>query len=104
MSEDEAGSLRTVTLGGFEKADLNEEYLEGPTEAFKMQGRETYWQASGEYFLYYCRRFDKWRIAAISAFGRNMEGQCFAFVSDALKGRDISDPSLIKDWIEVEDG
>eukprot|EP00928_Gymnodinium_smaydae_P096577 TRINITY_DN8562_c0_g2_i1.p1 TRINITY_DN8562_c0_g2~~TRINITY_DN8562_c0_g2_i1.p1 ORF type:complete len:363 (-),score=95.53 TRINITY_DN8562_c0_g2_i1:457-1545(-) len=104
MSLEEAADLRTVTLGGFKIKNLNEEYLEGPTDDFVMQGRETYWQASGEYFLYYCRRFDKWRIAAISAFGRNMDGQCFAFVSDSYRGRDITNKSLIKDWIEVEDG
>merc|ERR1740129_1800639 len=68
MSEYNAGKLRTVTLGGFTKEALNDEYLEGPTEEFDMQGRETYWQAAGQYFMYYCDGFQKWRIAGISAF------------------------------------
>merc|ERR1719313_244002 len=104
MSLQDAAKLGTVTLGGFKIKDLNEEYLEGPGEAFNMQGRETYWQASGKYFMYYCQRFDKWRIAEISAFSKNMDGQCFAFVSDAYPGRDILNKSLNKGWIEVEDG
>ncbi|CAE8593847.1 unnamed protein product [Polarella glacialis] len=69
-----------------------------------MQGRPTYWQASGEYFMYHCQGFNKWRIAAISAFGSNMNGKCFAFVSDSRPNRDIMDASLLKGWIEVENG
>lgn len=104
MGLDEAVKLNTVTLGGFAMKSINEEYLEGPNEAFSMQGRETYWQASGKYFMYYCQRFDKWRIAEISAFSKNSDGQCFAFVSDAHPGRDILNVSHIKGWIEVENG
>lgn len=33
-----------------------------------------------------------------------MDGQCFAFVSDAQPGRDILNASLIKGWIEVDAG
>jgi len=69
-----------------------------------MQGRETYWQSSGKYFMYYCQRFDKWRIAEISAFGQNMEGSCYAFCSDASPGRDILNETLLIGWIEVEKG
>jgi len=104
MELEDAIKLRTVTLGGFKMKSINEEYLEGPTGDFHMQDRETYWQSSGKYFMYYCRQFDKWRIAEISAFSKNMEGQCFAFVSDALPGRDILNKSHIKGWIEVDEG
>mmetsp|Transcript_78445 Transcript_78445/g.199462 ORF Transcript_78445/g.199462 Transcript_78445/m.199462 type:complete len:272 (+) Transcript_78445:70-885(+) len=104
MTPEHAGKLRTVTLGGFGLAALNEEYLEGPTSEFMLQGRETYWQASGDYFMYYCVRFRKWRIAGISAFSQNRNGQCFAFVSDGHADRDVRDPGLIKGWIEVENG
>lgn len=104
MSIDTAGQLHSVTLGGFKMSSINEEYLEGPGEDFMMQGRETYWQASGKYFMYWCKRFSKWRIAEISAFGNNMDGNCFAFVSDGHPGREIRNKSLIKGWIEVEDG
>jgi len=104
MELEDAVKLSTVTLGGFAMKSINEEYLEGPTQEFHMQGRETYWQSSGKYFMYYCQRFDKWRIAEISAFSKNVEGQCFAFVSDAYPARDILNKSLIKGWIEVENG
>lgn len=104
MPLEKASELHLITLAGFKMESINEEYLEGPSPEFAMQGHMTYWQASGKYFMYFCQRFNKWRIAEISAFGRNMEGQCFAFVSDGHAGRDILDPSLIKGWIEVEDG
>jgi len=100
----DAANLHTVTLGGFDMANINEEYLEGPNDEFKMQGRETFWQASGKYFLYYCKRYDKWRIAEISAFSKNMDDNCFAFASDAYAGRDILNATNIKGWIEVKDG
>jgi len=104
MDLEMASKLRTVTLGGFKMKSINEEYLEGPGEGFQMQGRETYWQASGKFFMYFCERFTKWRIAEISAFSKNMEGNCFAFVSDAYPGRDILNTTLIKGWIEVDNG
>lgn len=104
MDLDTAARLRTVQLGGFTMESLNEEYLEGPGPEFVMQGRETFWQSSGKFFMYYCKRFDKWRIAEISAFGQNMEGSCFAFCSDAHPGRDILNETLLVGWIEVEKG
>jgi len=97
-----AGRLRTVSFGGFTTEALNEEFLEGPGEEYMVQGKESYWQVSGKYFLFWCQRFEKWRIAGISAFGKNKNGNCYSFVSDGVKGRDINDPSLIKGWIEVE--
>jgi len=99
-----SAQLRTISLDGFQRETLNEEYLEGPNTEFQMQGRETYWQASGQYFMYYCKRFRKWRIAEISAFSQNMGGDCYAFVSDAHPGRDIQNASLLKGFIEVENG
>ena len=104
MSWEDSAKLRTITLGGFKQTLLNEEYLEGPNSEFLMQGRETFWQASGQYFMYYCQRFRKWRIAEISAFSQNMQGQCFAFVSDAHPNRDILNETMLKGFIEVEDG
>eukprot|EP00931_Biecheleriopsis_adriatica_P088602 TRINITY_DN62891_c0_g1_i1.p1 TRINITY_DN62891_c0_g1~~TRINITY_DN62891_c0_g1_i1.p1 ORF type:complete len:354 (-),score=109.92 TRINITY_DN62891_c0_g1_i1:27-1049(-) len=104
MSLEDSAKLVTIKLGGFKMDKINEEYLQGPNEEFKMQGRQTYWQASGQYFMYYCQRFRKWRIAEISAFSKNMDGQCFAFVSDAHPERDIENTSLIKGFIEVDGG
>eukprot|EP00930_Biecheleria_cincta_P047831 TRINITY_DN3322_c0_g1_i1.p1 TRINITY_DN3322_c0_g1~~TRINITY_DN3322_c0_g1_i1.p1 ORF type:complete len:357 (+),score=78.46 TRINITY_DN3322_c0_g1_i1:47-1072(+) len=101
---EDSAKLTTISLSGFEKADINEEYLEGPTNDFIVQGRETFWQASGQYFMYYCKRFSKWRIAQISAFSQIMDGQCFAFVSDAQPHRDILNQTYLKGFFEVADG
>jgi len=104
MPMEESAKLHTVKLGGFKMPEVNEEYLEGPTKQFVMQGRSTFWQASGQYFMYFCRRFMKWRIAEISAFSKNMDGQCFAFVSDASPNRDVLNSSHLRGFIEVENG
>jgi len=104
MALEESAKLTTITLSGFKMPDVNEEYLEGPTKKFQVQGRETYWQASGQYFMYYCQRYFKWRMAQISAFSQIMDGQCFAFVSDGQPMRDILNQTLLKGFIEVDDG
>jgi len=104
MDSSQAGPLRTVAMQGFKMEILNEEYLEGPTEDFIIQGRESYWAESGEYFLYYCQRFTKWRIAQISGFGQIKTGNCLAFASDTHPGRDIRNDTALRDWIEVVDG
>lgn len=104
MTPEQAGRLKTVKLGGFKMEEFNEEFLEGPGLAFFVQGKRTFWQASGQYFLYWCQRFQKWRIAGISGFSKNKNGNCLAFVSDGLPSRDILNASLIKGWLEVEGG
>lgn len=97
-------SLRTVSLGGFDNTDINEEYLEGPSEEFHIQGRQTYWQASGNYFLFYCKRFRKWRVAGTSKFSANKDGECFGFISDAFIRRDLFNETLLSGFLEVVDG
>jgi len=104
LPEDIAVKLHFVTLGGFKKPDLNEEFLEGPTAEFWIGGRETYWQASGKYLLYFCQRYQKWRVAGIDAFSAIKNGECFAFASDAIHSRDIRNNTFLKSWIEVESG
>jgi len=104
LPEDQAVKLRFVTLGGFKKPELNEEFLEGPTAEFWVGGRETYWQASGKYFLYLCNRYQKWRVAGIEAFSQIKGGECFGFASDAIPSRDIQNKTFLKSWIEVERG
>lgn len=104
MTDEELSELAMVEMTGFAIEPMNDEFLEGPTLDFHMQGEKTYWSANGEYFLYRCDRFKKWRIAGISGFLQNKMGECLAFVSDAYPNRDILDPELIKGWIEVEEG
>jgi len=104
MTPDEAGKLITVRFDGFRMTQFNEEFLEGPGESFSVQGKPSFWQASGKYFLYWCDRFKKWRIAGISGFDQNKNGNCLAFASDGIPERDILNASLIKGWLEVENG
>lgn len=104
LTQEQAGELLTVSFAGFTLPELNEDFLEGPGDRFLVQGQKTYWQASGEYFLYWCERFRKWRIAGISGFSKIKWGECLAYASDAYPNRDILNKSLIKTWLEVEKG
>jgi len=104
MTQERAGKLKTVRFGGFKIEDFNQEFLEGPGIAFYLQGKRTFWQADGQYFLYWCQQFRKWRIAGISGFSKNKNGACLAFASDGQPDRDILNASLLKGWIEVEKG
>jgi len=104
MTMEQAGKLKTVTFSGFKNAAFNEDFLEGPGLAFFVQGKRTFWQNSGQYFLYWCERFRKWRIAGISGFSKNKDGNCYAYVSDGHPDRDILNASFIKGWLEVDGG
>lgn len=105
LPEEVAAKHRIITLVGFTQDALNDAYLEGPTKEFVLMDNPTFWNANGEYFLYYCQRFAKWRISAVSGWADNAGGSCLAFASDTVKQRDIfGAKNWAKGWIEVEDG
>jgi len=57
-----------VLLAGFGKTELNTTYAEKPEE--QIQGKETYWDPSGEYFLYWQSSMQRWAVcdkASLSA-------------------------------------
>jgi len=94
-----------VTFGGFlSNTFLNAEFIEGPTSRFSIQGRESYWSASGKLFLYYCRRFKKWRIADIEGYRQIRGGQCYGHASQKASNVEILDAKQPRGWMEVSDG
>jgi len=57
-----------VLFAGFGKTELNTTYAERPEE--QIQGKETYWDPSGEYFLYFQSSMQRWAVcdkASLSA-------------------------------------
>merc|ERR1711920_143189 len=63
-------------------------------------GKETYWTTSGDYFLYWCARFDKWYIAGEEDLQNNQRGGCTGYARAPTKGHDLTHSSLISDWVE----
>uniref|UniRef100_A0A7S1F0E9 Uncharacterized protein n=1 Tax=Noctiluca scintillans TaxID=2966 RepID=A0A7S1F0E9_NOCSC len=104
LTDEQASELRTVTLTGFGNDYLNQEFLEGPSQDFLVQGRNTYWAGTGDFFLYWCDNFKKWRIAQVKGYKANRDGKCLAFASDSHRDRDILDPNFLKGWTEAEEG
>jgi len=101
LPRDKFGQLKTVTLSGFAREGLNRLYLEGPTPEFQLQGQKTYWTQSGEYYLFFCEKFKKWRVGGASSWVINVEGACSSFVSDIQASRDILNETLSIGWAEI---
>merc|ERR1712151_963562 len=63
-------------------------------------GKETYWTTSGDYFLYWCARFDKWYIAGEEDLQNNQRGGCTGYARAPMASHDITDALLTNDWAE----
>jgi len=88
---------RTVTMGGFRRAELNARYTERFGDEYLVNGRETYWTVDLAYFLYWCDWVEQWII------GFNFEsvrgGRC-DYTATGPHGVDILDPFKPKGWSE----
>lgn len=94
-------SQRSVTLKGFvEWPKLNLQYVERLGPDYEISGHSTYWSASGEYFVYWCSKYNETRVAyGVNAFVKNRQGACNAFVS-SRQSKDFLDPNRATDWAE----
>ncbi|CAJ1367317.1 unnamed protein product [Effrenium voratum] len=87
--------LRAVKLGGFQNDGLNALYVERPSEAFRVNDRETYWPASGYYFIYRSRSTSTWGIGKAKRFDAIKEGKSNG-VAHSPEGYEL--------WLEVNEG
>ncbi|CAE7644919.1 SKI2 [Symbiodinium pilosum] len=60
--------FKAVKLGGFQNPHLNVLFVERPAREFQVNERETYWPASGYYFIYRSRSTNTWGIAKAKRF------------------------------------
>jgi len=64
----QAKVYRGVKLGGFNRRELNDLFVEKTQAAFEVNGCPSYWTASGDYFLYYSRSTRTWGVGKAKRF------------------------------------
>jgi len=92
-------NVQTLTLQGFERADLNGRYAERFRPRFIVNGRETYWSGDGERFLYWSSKECRWKGSLATDLPRVSSGKNTGFIG-APKGADILSPNLAIGWHE----
>jgi len=91
----ENSSCRYLFLDGFTQEDMNGAYRKNP---FKIvQGRSTYHNEDGDYFLYWCSSRQDWRISVTEYAESIIIGECWAW--GGAKGS--IRPELSEKWFEV---
>lgn len=71
----ERRSLPAVVLQGFKTPGVDGLYVGSPQLLCAINGRETYWSTSGEYFLYHAASTNTWGVAKAKRFSRIRAGQ-----------------------------
>jgi len=99
-------SVRAIKLTGFEIPGLSDTYVEDSSIEFMVNGRETYWSSSGDYFLYRNDQGNTWALAKAKRFTDVRSGDNSGGVAYAPEGFDIwSDgpsSSVRKAWHEFD--
>lgn len=73
-AEEKAPALRGIKLSGFRQPELNVLYVESTDPAAMINGRETYWSATNETFLYRSEATNTWGVAKAKRFKAVKEG------------------------------
>jgi len=73
----------TVEFSGFTIKELNTRYILKPSEP--IQGKPSYWDASGVYFIYWQAQTNRWAICDLKCLEAVRQGQCpgWAYRTDA---------------------
>jgi len=90
---------RMVTLDGFTAACLNVRFSERRGAECVINGHETFWSVDGEYFLFWCKKECRWKLASSNDLERNRTGGSAA-VAAAPACEDLLRPTLLKGWHE----
>jgi len=71
------GVQHVVTVSGFERRTANGVYEEETGSNMRVGGRPTYWNEN-DFFLYYCKRYNQWRILTGGSWGSDAVSKCYA--------------------------
>jgi len=91
--------LQTVTLSGFVKEEINSRYVERRQLEFTVNDRDTYWSVSGQFFIYWCIKENRWKGSRSSDLPEIQGGRGCGFVASPI-GQNLLAPSLAKGWHE----
>jgi len=91
--------LRSVTLSGFKRSQVNVKYEERRSPDFLVNHRETYCSLDGKHFLYWCIKESRWKGSNISHLRKIQAGASSSYLGAPLNA-DILSPALVKGWHE----
>jgi len=92
-------AFKTLTLRGFFKQELNLDYIERRQPEFTVNGRETFWSAGSQFFIYWSKKETRWKGTRAEDLQRVQAGRCLGFIGSPV-GNDLLDLSLRLGWHE----
>lgn len=99
--------LRAVKLKGFKTGGVNVLFVENPDPASRINGRETFWNASRDFFIYHSQATKTWGIAKGRRFLQVREGQNNGLIHSPegfeLWDIDSDAAAPTKEWREWDD-
>mmetsp|Transcript_43452 Transcript_43452/g.109123 ORF Transcript_43452/g.109123 Transcript_43452/m.109123 type:complete len:757 (+) Transcript_43452:112-2382(+) len=96
-------ALDVVVMGGFViNTFLNVKYTERADSNYSINGKSTYWNPSGDYYVYWCKWSHRWDIAWSDVFQEiQTEGDCY-YTGRGPEGVPSLDPNVSTGWTEYD--
>jgi len=94
--------LRGIKMRGFHTQELNVLFVESAEPTYFVHGRETYWSAAGDFFLYRSEATNTWGAAKAKRFQQVREGTSngVAHSPEGYEIWDAGDPQTKRGWRE----
>merc|ERR1712048_157719 len=88
-------------LKGFRMTMLNALFVEKPSDAHQIAGRETYWTEKGDLFLFYNAQMRTWAVEKARRYEQVIDGRSQG-VAHSPKGYELSSTSAapVEGWYE----
>jgi len=86
-------------LRGFAKQEMNLDYIERRQPEFTVNGRETFWSAGSQFFIYWCKKETRWKGTRAEDLQRVQAGRSLGFIGSPV-GNDLLDPPRRLGWHE----
>lgn len=90
---------RSVVLSGFDSTAMNM-YVERREPHFIVNNHETFWSVDSEFFIFWCKRERRWKVALASNLHYNREGGSKAFAAAPEHEDILRQQPLLVGWFE----
>jgi len=91
--------LQSITLEGFQRAELNTTYVQRWQPEFAVNGHPTYWSSDGKFLVYWCQPEQRWKGSRTMDLPKLQSGGSLGLIGSP-QGADIFCPSFFKGWHE----
>jgi hypothetical protein len=65
---------RALNLSGFDNTALNVQYVERRQPNFRVNNHETFWSRDCEFFIFWCKKESRWKVALANDLDYNRKG------------------------------